>query len=144
MHKTVTCANLIETLLYLKVLPIIALMTYFDLDTIITAREINVAVINISGRQRMLSQRTALFALRLVCTPDSEQQEKLRQEILATIELMERSHHGLIHGDAEMKLPGQPSETVQAMYFEAPLYLDRQVRDYIAQVRALAQAPREE
>ena len=144
MQKTLTCSHLIETLLYLKLLPVIALMTYFDLDSIITARDINVAVINISGRQRMLSQRTALFALRLVCTQDSEQQETLRQEMLETIELMEKSHHGLIHGDAEMKLPGQPSETLQAMYFEAPLYLDRQIRDYIAQVRALAQAPREE
>ncbi len=144
MQKTLTCSHLIETLLYLKLLPVIALMTYFDLDSIITARDINVAVINISGRQRMLSQRTALFALRLVCTQDREQQETLRQEMLETIELMEKSHHGLIHGDAEMKLPGQPSEILQAMYFEAPLYLDRQIRDFIAQVRALAQAPREE
>lgn len=144
MYKTLTCVNLLETLLYLKLLPIITLMTYFDLDKIITLREINVAVINISGRQRMLSQRAALFALKLACAQESANQEKLRQEMLATIELMERSHHGLINGDEEMKLPGQPSETVQAMYFEAPLYLDQQIRDYIAHVRALAQAPREE
>lgn len=114
--------------------------TSFDLDTIITAREITAAVINISGRQRMLSQRTALLALRLVWTQDGWEQERLRQEMLAAIDLMEKSHDALINGDAAMKLPGQPSKTVQAMYFEAPLYLDRQIRDYITQVRALGQA----
>ena len=114
--------------------------TYFDLNEIITTKEINAAVINISGRQRMLSQRAALFALRLVCTQDGLEQEKLRQEMLAAIELMEESHNGLINGNADMKLQSHPSEAVQAIYFEAPFYLDRQIRDYIAHVRTLAQA----
>jgi signal transduction histidine kinase len=144
MHKTLTRAKILNNLFSLKLLPVMALATYFDLDKIIKAREINAAVINISGRQRMLCQRAALFALRLVCTQESLEQEKLRQEMLAAIDLMEKSHHALINGDVELKLPGQPSEKIQAMYFEAPLYLDRQIRDYITQVRALAQAGRAE
>jgi len=140
MPKSLVYYTFFEKLLYLKLLLVIALTTYFDLDKIITVRDINAAVINISGRQRMLSQRAALFALRLVCTPDRLEQEKLRQEMQRAIELMEKSHNGLINGDAKMKLPGQPSSDIRAMYFQAPFYLDRQIRDYITQVRALAQA----
>jgi signal transduction histidine kinase len=144
MPKKLTRVNIIKNSFYLKLLPITAFANYFNLDKIITAREINAALINISGRQRMLSQRAVLFALRLVCNQDSSKQEKLRQEMLTAIDLMEKSHQGLINGDAEMKLPGQPSSDIQAIYFEAPLYLDRQIREYIAHVRALAQASPDE
>jgi two-component system NtrC family sensor kinase len=129
-----------KNLLYLNLLPVIALMSYFDLNQIITTREINAAVINISGRQRMLSQRTAMFALRLVCTQNSLEQEKLRQQIQQAIALMEKSHEALINGDPDMKLPGQPSETVQKIYFDAPYYLDLQISEYIVHARFLAQA----
>ena len=141
MQKRLSRARIWANLCYLEILPIIALTTCFDLGEIISAREINAAVINISGRQRMLSQRAALLALRVVFTRDSFEQKKLLDKMVAAIELMERSHNGLIHGDAEMRLPGQPSRQIQSIYFEAPFYLDRQIRDYIAHVRALAQAP---
>src|ERR671933_2250838 len=112
-HQTLTLPNFAQNLLYLKLLSVIALTNCFDLDKIITAQQINAAVINISGRQRMLSQRAALFALGVVCTQDQLEQEKLRQEMRRAIELMEKSHQGLIKGDAEMKLPGQPSSKIQ-------------------------------
>ncbi|MGQ4646956.1 ATP-binding protein [Lyngbya aestuarii] len=111
---------------------------YFDLDKIIAVREINAAVINISGRQRMLSQRAALFALRLVLNQDYSTCQKWQQEMLVAVDLMEKSHQGLLQGDIAMKLPGHPSKAVKKMYFEAPVFLDQQIRDYISQVRALA------
>jgi len=138
MDKVLTQGNWLKTLFYLKLLPITVLTTYSNPNKMLTTREINAAVINISGRQRMLCQRAALFALRLVCTQNPVEQEKLYQEMERTIDLMETSHNGLINGNVEMKLPGQPSETVGAIYFGAPLYLDHQIRDYIAQVRVLA------
>ncbi|MBD1831605.1 type IV pili methyl-accepting chemotaxis transducer N-terminal domain-containing protein [Cyanobacteria bacterium FACHB-472] len=133
-----------QTLFILGKLSVPVLTTYLHLDEINTVREINAAVVNVSGRQRMLSQRTALFALRLVCTKDKQAQEELRSGLLADLDLMERSHKGLIKGDRDLKLPGHPSPTVQSMYFEAPLYLDRQVRQYIDQARAIAQSSCEE
>lgn len=139
MGNSLTQAKWLNNIFFLKLLPIIALITYFDLNQRMTTQEINAAIINISGRQRMLCQRAALMALRLVITPDSLKRETLRKEMLAAIDLMEASHNGLINGNLEMKLPGQPSTAIQVMYFDAPLYLDRQIRDYINQVRALAQ-----
>ncbi|NET54970.1 MAG: GHKL domain-containing protein [Symploca sp. SIO2E6] len=87
----------------------------------------------------MLSQRAALFALKLVCTEDSWQQERLRQEMLAVIDLMEQSHNGLIKGNPAMKLPGKLSKEVWTIYFEPPYYLSQQIWDFMTQVRALAQ-----
>ncbi|MEW6497507.1 MAG: ATP-binding protein [Cyanobacteriota bacterium] len=141
MQKTLSRANIFGNLCYVKLLPIIAVATCFDLNEFICRREINAAVINISGRQRMLSQRAALFAVRLVGAEDRQEQDKLRAEMLAAVELMEKSHQGLIQGDTTMKLPGQPSGEIQAIYFEPPFYLDQQIRDYITQARALAQVP---
>jgi signal transduction histidine kinase len=144
MKITAIHSKIFSNLLYLKLLPVLAMSSLFNLKPITAAREINAAVVNVSGRQRMLSQRTALFALRLVCTQDIVEQEKLRQELLAAINLMEKSHNGLINGDAEMKLPGNPSPTVQAMYFDLPLNLDKQVRNYITQARLLAEIDKSE
>jgi two-component system, NtrC family, sensor kinase len=123
---------------------VLALATNFDPNQISIKREIGAAAINISGRQRMLSQRTALLCLRLVCTGNTADQEHLRHQLLADIDLMETSHNGLLNGDENLKLSGHLSAALKAMYFEPPLNLDQQIRNYIAQVRALAQASKTE
>lgn len=139
-HESLTSnfSCLFRTQLYLKVIPLLALANYIDFNQLINVRQVNAAVINISGRQRMLSQRVALLALRLVCCVDSRSQEEVRRELLAMIDLMERSHLGLIQGDSEMKLPGKLSPTVQKMYYEAPLYLDQKVQEYLTAARTVA------
>lgn len=102
-------------------------------------REINAAVVNISGRQRMLSQRIAFLALRLVHASHASTREALRQELLGQIDLMARSHQGLLQGDADLNLPGYLSDTVRALYFEAPLQLNEQVCQYLQAARQLCQ-----
>lgn len=117
---------------------------YFNIQDISVARKISATLVNISGRQRMLSQRTAFFCLRLVGSQEAIERENLRGELLEVTNLMEKSHEGLIHGDSTLNLPREHSATVHAMYFEPPMNLDKQVRDFLAQVRALLQTPDEQ
>ncbi|MEG4206707.1 ATP-binding protein [Microcoleus sp. Pol7_A1] len=117
------------------------LNNYFNLEEITTARKISAAVINISGRQRMLSQRTAFFCMRLACSENAAERAKLRGDLLEAIELMEKSHRDLINIGSSINLGSPPSATLKAMYFEPPLYLDKQVREYIDRIKALVQVP---
>jgi signal transduction histidine kinase len=90
----------------------------------------------------MLSQRIAFLSLKFVNSQDDNEQNFLRQELLDTINLMEKSHQALIHGDLAMNLPKINSDTIKTMYFQPPLNLDSQLRNYIAAVQALVTSPK--
>lgn len=111
---------------------------WLSLHLVISEQKSTAAVVNVSGRQRMLSQRTALFSNLLVNTPKTER-AAVRNKLTDAIQLMERSHHGLTRGDSEMGLPDTMSPTVHAMYFDGSNALDQQVRTYIKIVHELLQ-----
>lgn len=108
---------------------------WLSLHLVISEQKSTAAVVNVSGRQRMLSQRTALFANLLVSSPQSER-AVIRGKLQAAIGLMEKSHHGLTQGDASMGLPDTLSRTVRALYFAGENPLHNQVEAYISTVRA--------
>ena len=103
--------------------------------------ETGAGVLNISGRQRMLSQRSALVAQRLAGEPDAQTAASLRAELLQLADEMERAHEGLMAGDPELSLPGPPSAAVMAVYTQQPHQLDQQVRQYLGSLRELAAEP---
>ncbi len=73
-------------------------------------------VINVAGRQRMLSQRLAKAALaeRIAATPDERAAH--REELAATLALWTRSHRGLRSGDAALNLPGENPPEIAAAF----------------------------
>jgi diguanylate cyclase (GGDEF)-like protein/PAS domain S-box-containing protein len=127
------------TLRYAFALLLIALLTtaaWVGLRLVISEQNSTAAIVNVSGRQRMLSQRTALYATLLVNSPQAER-PAIRGKLKDAIELMERSHNGLIHGNPEMGLPRTMSPTVHAMYFDEANALNKQVDTYITTVHQL-------
>lgn len=117
----------------------LASAAWISLHLVISAQKSTAAVVNVSGRQRMLSQRTALFSSLLVNAP-SQERPALRLQLQQAADLMQRSHLGLTRGDEAMGLPRTMSDTVRAMYFEGPNGVDGLVADYLKSVHALLQA----
>ena len=69
-------------------------------------------VINIAGRQRMLSQKLSKAASALIIPSDPIGRDKRISEITNTLNSFEVEHRGLINGDASLQLPGNNSPTV--------------------------------
>lgn len=73
-------------------------------------------VINVAGRQRMLSQKLAKAALAWEATEDEAGQQSRRNELQAVMQEWSRAHRGLQSGDAELHLPGINSPQIEAAF----------------------------
>ena len=136
-------------LLALGFIAALSIAAFVILRSAITAQETGAAVVNVAGRQRMLSQRISRFALLYVIAEDATERESLKQTLVNDLALFEESHNGLLNGGSvrgltsgeTLILPGSPSPTVYGMYFQAPMNLDEQVTTFIAETRALLADP---
>src|SRR5690606_1446320 len=80
-------------------------------------------VINVAGRQRMLSQKLTKEVLLLSKEQDIDNRKLITQDIKRTIHLWASSHRALQIGDKPLGLPGENSEEVFKMFREiTPTY----------------------
>lgn len=75
-------------------------------------------VINVAGRQRMLSQRISKNALLLSTTHDSNRRIAILNELRASVETFGQSHDGLVIGSDALGLPPAQSDAIRNMYSE--------------------------
>jgi len=73
-------------------------------------------VVNIAGRQRMLSQAIAKQALLVASSTGPADRRRLAEGLRSLAALWEHSHVALIHGDATLGVPGTNSSNVQQMF----------------------------
>ena len=73
-------------------------------------------VINVAGRQRMLSQRITKCALLLKPVQDSSDRVAILHEMKGALQLWTISHNGLQNGNDSLRLPGNNSAAVKAMF----------------------------
>lgn len=129
---------------YLFALGLVALLSltaYVSLRQTIATQETSAAIINHSGKRRYTSHRAALFAQKMASSEDPVARNHARHEMIDAISLMESAHDGLLKGNPVLRLPGNPSPTIAALYFSGDRPLEGLVRDYIARVRMFGEAP---
>lgn len=99
------------------------------MQCLISDQEHDSRVVNIAGRQRMLSQRITKQAYYIAKADSAQTAADFRHQLQEVLGLWERSHKGLLHGDAELGLPGDNSSDVIALF-------ERITPDYLAIVDA--------
>ncbi|MBE9031965.1 type IV pili methyl-accepting chemotaxis transducer N-terminal domain-containing protein [filamentous cyanobacterium LEGE 11480] len=112
------------------VLPVAPIHGQVEIDQ----REIDASILNLSGRQRMLSQRVALFLMRLSLCQGSCQCQIIRQELQQLLQLLAATHQSLMYGDIDLRLPSHHSQAIHQIYFAPPVNLDRRLTQYVQQV----------
>jgi signal transduction histidine kinase len=73
-------------------------------------------VINVAGRQRMLSQKLTKEIVSLSTEDDLEKKVRLKDTIKKTLSLWQLSHHALQKGNDSLGLPGNNSPTIYKMF----------------------------
>jgi nitrate/nitrite-specific signal transduction histidine kinase len=109
------------TLLYVSALVSIAVMAIGGqllVQATLAQQKHDAHVVNIAGRQRMLSQRIGKDVLALESDDDPLARDARKKDLGVAIRLWERSHLGLQAGDDGLELPGDNSSQVRHMFAE--------------------------
>jgi signal transduction histidine kinase/DNA-binding response OmpR family regulator len=107
------------TLLYILALGVVALLSVSSqlvVQQSLKQQSSDSRIINLAGRQRMLSQRLTKAALAINSTPSADDRQNRLKELQSVTELWQRSHLGLQRGDAQLGLPGNNSTKVTQMF----------------------------
>ncbi len=117
----------------LLLVAVFAAIGYLAFLRVVDVAGVDAAIINQSGRQRMLSQRIAVSALLLGAAADPTAADRARDLMQRTIREMESSHAAILD---LLERSGQ--EDVLKDYRQPPLDLDAQVRDFLDLARQVA------
>ncbi|HCZ17689.1 MAG TPA: hypothetical protein DHV85_24575 [Candidatus Accumulibacter sp.] len=104
---------------YIMALSLIAMLTLATqgvMQVLIADQKYDSRVVNIAGRQRMLGQKITKLTHYLSTAESADEHSRYRQELEDAFSLWQRSHAGLLAGNAEMWLPGRNSDEVTALF----------------------------
>ena len=121
-----------------------SIAAYVTMHQLTITQETSAAIVNTSGRQRMLSQKSALYSTRLATSTDEKEQKKYRKELTNALLLFEKSHESLTRIDSHLNIFGDPSEKINQIYYGPPNYLDRRLKNYKEEIIALMSTEKED
>ncbi|MFK5969541.1 MAG: response regulator [Candidatus Marithrix sp.] len=128
--------------LAVAIISIFVTLTFISMYKFLNVQSSYAAIINISGKQRMLSQRIALYANNLnYYTSDSCQLYAKDIIILVeAIDLMQHVHNALLNGNKSFTDISDVSisTTISNIYYQPPFRLDQQVNKFLTYARSVA------
>ncbi len=128
------------TLTYILALSIIALLSLFShylVQNIVDEQEATARIVNLAGRQRMLSQQITRFAGELLHDKGNYSAKDLPELYLESIRTMTTAHYGLMNGSANLNIPPPKSVAIKKMFDEEPVNLDRKVTAFLSLAEAV-------
>lgn len=123
-------------LLAVGILTCIIMSGYVYIQNQLHQNEQYAEVINISGRQRMLSQRIAFFTVNLGTYPDGKEASDYLAELKKSMELMEDTHHLLLEATVKGASAQANSSALQKLYFSPPHNINEKVVGYLKNVQS--------
>lgn len=131
------------TITYLTALILIAalfIFSYINLQQIIREQKISAYIINISGRQRMFTEKVTIRTIQLISSSAPVERNHIRAEIINWVNIMEETHAQLTSEEKNSLY----SDRIKKLYFEQPENADARIRNFLAALKLLATAPDEE
>ncbi len=102
--------------LALVLISLLAVASQMIMLLMISAQTYDSRIVNISGRQRMLSQKLAKTSMYIAAAGSRADAEPFLLQLSETLSLWQRAHVALQNGDEQMQLPGQNSAVVTALF----------------------------
>jgi PAS domain S-box-containing protein len=128
----------------LLVLAALAIVSYFIPQREFRTQQTSDAVLRAASRQEALLEQASFLAYRMAIAREASERQQCREKLSSAVNEMEAIQHALLEGDPASKLPGNPPPSVRAIYFGAPFFLDRQMKQYFADARTIINVPDEE
>jgi diguanylate cyclase (GGDEF)-like protein len=119
-----------EATVYGMVIAILATLSigsYLVINSIVLHQQHMASVIDVSSRQRMLSQRISALSQQLAQPGDQQSRESIALQLRESIDLMGRSHRDLIEGSRAMGISPPQSPALRSVYFSPPHDLDHRI-----------------
>lgn len=116
---------------------LLAASAFGTVGLLISEHESTLAVVNVSGRQRMLSQRTALYASLIARTQEAQQKRRYRDELTESARLLEESHFVLLGKANSLDIALSPSAASINRYYEGPYPLNTQMQNYLRELKVI-------
>ena len=105
-------------ILALSLIATVAILGQVLIQTHLQRQLADSRVVNVAGKQRMLSQKVAKTVLLLRDGQSAEERQEILGELRESVHLWQVSQQGLLHGNDSLKLPGKNSAGVYSLFEE--------------------------
>jgi len=105
-------------ILALSAIALTIIISQIVIQNFISKQQDDSHIINVAGRQRMLSQQISKIALQIQTATSEEQLETKKEELKKSLELWVGSHNGLQNGNEELGYSIENSTAIKSMFQE--------------------------